>query len=114
MTERLNIGELDPKQVLQIAEKHICRALGTSEDHIRKLEEEDGDDLPALSKALADARKAVQVFFDERTRFDKYSGDIADGGGGLDLDEARNEIWRRLSCLRDARRKGGVLEGPSG
>ncbi len=112
MTESRNTGEaLSPKEVLRIAEKHICRALEALEERIRRLEEEGEEDMAALSRALGDARKAVQAFFDERTRFEKYSGEIAGGAGGLDLEAAREEVWRRLSCLVEARGAGGVSGG---
>ncbi len=60
-----------------------------------------------LKKAMDTAktvREAVQLLMAERNKVDKLRKDIAGGvgGGSLDLDAARNEIGRRLACLRRA------------
>ncbi|SEN41333.1 hypothetical protein SAMN04489859_1006102 [Paracoccus alcaliphilus] len=60
-----------------------------------------------LKKAVETARtvrEAVHLLMVERNRVDKLRKDIAGGvgGGGLDLDAARDEIGRRLACLRRA------------
>ncbi len=116
MTESLKTGEaLSPQEALRIAENHISRALKALDAHIRKVKEDGGDDVPGLQKALADAHKAVQAFLDERTRFDKLSEKFSGGGGGgLDLDTARVEIWRRLSCLAKSSGTEGISGGAEG
>ncbi|CAM3077200.1 permease [Paracoccus nototheniae] len=60
-----------------------------------------------LKKAMETAktvREAVQLLMAERIRVDKLRKDIAGdvGGGSLDLDAARDEVGRRLACLRRA------------
>lgn len=47
-------------------------------------------------------REAVGLLMAERNKVDKFRKDIAGGvgGGSLDLDAARDEIGRRLACLR--------------
>ncbi|MFC0201742.1 permease [Paracoccus rhizosphaerae] len=60
-----------------------------------------------LKKAMETAktvREAVQLLMAERIKVDKLRKDIAGGvgGGSLDLDAARDEIGRRLACLRRA------------
>ena len=60
-----------------------------------------------LKKAMDTAktvREAVQLLMAERNKVDKLRKDIAGGvgGGSLDLDAARDEIGRRLACLRRA------------
>ncbi|RJL05621.1 permease [Paracoccus aestuarii] len=60
-----------------------------------------------LKKAMETAktvREAVQLLMAERSKVDKLRKDIAGGvgGGALDLDAARDEIGRRLACLRRA------------
>ncbi|TJZ94040.1 permease [Paracoccus gahaiensis] len=60
-----------------------------------------------LKKAIETAktvREAVQLLMAERIKVDKLRKDIAGGvgGGSLDLDAARDEIGRRLACLRRA------------
>ncbi|RJE81237.1 permease [Paracoccus sp. JM45] len=74
-----------------------------------KLEVAKPEDLdPAkLKKAMETAktvREAVQLLMAERNKVEKLRKDIAGGvaEGGLDLDAARDEIGRRLACLRNA------------
>jgi hypothetical protein len=60
-----------------------------------------------LKKAMDTAktvREAVQLLMAERNKVDKLRKDIAGGvgGGSLDLGAARDEIGRRLACLRRA------------
>jgi hypothetical protein len=60
-----------------------------------------------LKKAVETAqtlRNAVHLLMTERTKVDKLRKEIAGGvgGGSLDLDAARDEIGRRLACLRRA------------
>lgn len=64
-------------------------------------------DAGALKKALSsakDVRDACAHLRQEREKVDKLRKDIAGavGGGSLDLDGARDEIGRRLACLRRA------------
>ena len=60
----------------------------------------------AVAKAKTSAtevRKAIQTVFEERHRLDRFNDKDTGSGGGivLDLDAARDEIGRRLACLRD-------------
>lgn len=60
-----------------------------------------------MKKAIDTAktvREAVQLLMAERIKVDKLRKDIAGGvgGGSLDLGAARDEIGRRLACLRRA------------
>lgn len=60
-----------------------------------------------LKKAVEAARTvrdAISLLMQERNKVDKLRKDIAGGlgGGSLDLDAARDEIGRRLACLRRA------------
>ncbi|WP_157994854.1 permease [Paracoccus tegillarcae] len=64
-------------------------------------------DAAALKKAITsarDVREACGHLRQERDKVDKLRKDIAGGvgGGSLDLDGARDEIGRRLACLRRA------------
>ena len=56
-------------------------------------------------KVVRDLRVAAALVLEERNRVDKLRKDIAGGigAGTLDLDAARDEIGRRLACLRRAR-----------
>ncbi|MFN3274911.1 MAG: permease [Paracoccus sp. (in: a-proteobacteria)] len=67
----------------------------------------DGIDPARLKKAVEAARTvrdAIQLLMVERNKVDKLRKEIAGGvgGGSLDLDAARDEIGRRLACLRRA------------
>lgn len=61
-----------------------------------------------LKEAMVQARAlraAAQTMMDERNRVDKLRKEVGGGCGGagsLDLDAARDEVGRRLACLRRA------------
>ena len=62
-----------------------------------------GDRLKEAVRLARELRAATQLMLEERNRVDKLRKEIAGGGGGaLDLDAARDEIGRRLACLRRA------------
>ena len=64
-----------------------------------------GDGLKEAVKLARELRAATQLMLEERNRVDRLRKEIAggvDGGGALDLDAARDEIGRRLACLRRA------------
>lgn len=63
-----------------------------------------GDALKKALKSARDVREACGHLRQERDKVDKLRKDIAGGvgGGSLDLDAARDEIGRRLACLRRA------------
>ncbi|AXC50144.1 permease [Paracoccus suum] len=63
------------------------------------------DDLKDAVKLAREMRGATLVMIEERNRIEKLRKDVAGGCGGagaLDLDAAREEIGRRLACLRRA------------
>lgn len=62
------------------------------------------DDAKETGKVARDLRIATGLVLEERNRVDKLRKDIAGGvgPGTLDLDAARDEIGRRLACLRRA------------
>ncbi|TRW96862.1 permease [Paracoccus sp. M683] len=64
----------------------------------------DADALKKAVKSAKDVREALDHLKQERMKVDKLRKDIAGGVGGgcLDLDAARDEIGRRLACLRRA------------
>lgn len=63
------------------------------------------DQVKDAVKTVRELRAATQLVLEERNRVDKLRKDIAGGvgTGQLDLDAARDEIGRRLACLRRAR-----------
>jgi hypothetical protein len=54
--------------------------------------------------AVRELKAAFQVVMEERTRVDKLRKQVAGvvHGHALDFEAARDEIGRRLACLRDA------------
>ena len=72
-----------------------------------KAQEPEGVDPAELKQAIRiakDIREAMHLLLVERNRVDKLRKDIAGGVGAgcLDLGAARDEIGRRLACLRRA------------
>ncbi len=70
----------------------------------RKISAGETDELKDAVKLVRDLRAATQLMLEERNKVDKLRKDIAGGvgAGELDLEQARNEIGRRLACLRRA------------
>ncbi|MDN3712278.1 permease [Paracoccus cavernae] len=70
----------------------------------RKIQAGETDEIKESAKLVRDLRAATQLVLEERNRVDKLRKDAAGsvGAGALDLDAARDEIGRRLACLRRA------------
>ncbi len=111
MTKDTPNGEgMSPHVALTIAEKHFWRALQALEEHLQEKEADAEISGQQVAKATADIRKAMQTIFDERVKVDQFRTKISGvaGGSALDLERARFEIGRRLSCLRQSRRSGTI------
>ena len=100
---------MDPSEAIAVAEGLFWSYVKDLKRHEAALEaRQSGAVDPAeLKDALQTAkvvREAVGLLMVERNRVDKLRKDIAGGvgGGSLDLDAARDEIGRRLACLRRA------------
>ncbi|WJS86206.1 permease [Paracoccus sp. TOH] len=70
----------------------------------RKITAGKTDDLKESGKLVRALRDATQMVLEERNKVDKLRKDAAGqvGAGALDLVAARDEIGRRLACLRRA------------
>ncbi|MDO5657849.1 MAG: permease [Paracoccus sp. (in: a-proteobacteria)] len=84
---------------------------GCAEDLVRlrgQLQAGDTEGLKDAVKLARELRSAAQLMLEERNKVDKLRKDIAGvvGHGALDLDAARDEIGRRLACLRRAKGSG--------
>lgn len=102
------------EEYLKIADAFFLRVLKELDRQLSAAELADCETTPGLAKAVTEVRRAMQTVFEERKRLEQ-SGSNAFGGAGsgaLDLAEARDEIGRRLACLRDARGAGSVSEQP--
>ncbi|WP_141246528.1 hypothetical protein [Actibacterium ureilyticum] len=106
-------GELAAQEVLAEAEEHYRRTIRALTEIIADVETGRSARARDLKGALSDLNKAAQTAFDERARVEKRiradAGIINDYA--LDLDAARDEIRRRLACLRGA---GGAGRVPGG
>ena len=100
---------MDPSEAIAVAEGLFWSYVKDLKRHEAALEaRQSGAVDPAeLKDAMQTAkvvREAVGLLMVERNRVDKLRKDIAGGvgGGSLDLDAARDEVGRRLACLRRA------------
>ncbi|MBK4217839.1 permease [Paracoccus caeni] len=108
--------EAQPKRVAVDPEEEMAVVHGLFWSYVQDFERHRGvmearidgaieaEDLKAAVKAARDVRDAISLLFEERNRVEKLRREIAGGvgGGALDLDAARDEIGRRLACLRRA------------
>ncbi|WP_347267255.1 permease [Paracoccus sp. (in: a-proteobacteria)] len=89
---------------LEIADG-LFRSYAADLDRLRrKIEAGNTDELKESGKLVRALRDATQLVLEERSKVDKLRKDAAGqvGAGALDLDAARDEIGRRLACLRRA------------
>lgn len=100
---------MDPGEAIAVAEGLFWSYVKDLKRHETALEARQGGavDPAEIKEAMQTAkvvREAVGLLMAERNRVDKLRKDIAGGvgGGSLDLDAARDEIGRRLACLRRA------------
>lgn len=63
----------------------------------------DGAELKRATETAKTVRQAIHLLMEERQKLEKYRKNISGSGdSGFDLDAARDEIGRRLACLRRA------------
>ncbi|WP_149764313.1 permease [Paracoccus thiocyanatus] len=90
--------------VLEIADG-LFRSYAAELNRLReKIEAGETGELKESTRLVRDLRAATQMVLEERSKVDKLRKDAAAGvgAGALDLDAARDEIGRRLACLRRA------------
>ncbi|QRZ15304.1 permease [Paracoccus methylovorus] len=90
--------------VLEIADG-LFRSYAQELNRLRqKIEAGETDELKESARLVRDLRAATQMVLEERSKVDKLRKDAAGrvGAGALDLVAARDEIGRRLACLRRA------------
>lgn len=105
--EKRQADAVDPNEVIAVAEGLFWSYVKDLKRHEAALESResgavDPAELKEAVQAARNVREAVGFLMQERNRVDKFRKDIAGGvgGGSLDLDAARDEIGRRLACLR--------------
>ncbi|MDB6178022.1 hypothetical protein PAF17_10960 [Paracoccus sp. Z330] len=101
--------ECSPEEAISVVEGLFWSYIRDLRRHEAALEarERGAVDPAELKEAMHSAkvvREAVHLLLSERNKVDKLRKDITGGvgGGSLDLDSARDEIGRRLACLRRA------------
>ncbi len=100
----LGAGGAPDISVVEIADG-LFRSYAADLDRLRrKITAGETDDLKESGKLVRALRDATQMVLEERTKVDKLRKDAAGqvGAGALDLVAARDEIGRRLACLRRA------------
>ncbi|WBU53833.1 permease [Paracoccus sp. SCSIO 75233] len=113
MTVKFDQGTEPPEGVFQpqsaMEDIEIAGALfrGCAEDLTllrRRLRAGEIGDLKDAVKVARELRSATQLMLEERNKVEKLRKDIAGGvgAGAFDLAAARDEIGRRLACLRRA------------
>lgn len=104
MTITFSVGESAPAEMLALTEEWLgeaARSIALAVQELRAGRAEGGKD---VLQAVRDLKAAIQLLNEERNRIEKHAKQIAGaaGAGPLDLDAARDEIGRRLACLRAA------------
>ena len=102
--------EGETPEALLVASQELYRSIAVElAEAARRLVTGETTDAKAALHAVREMRAAFVVVMDERTRVDKLrtqiagvEGDVGAAQGGLDFDAARDEIGRRLACLRAA------------
>ncbi len=95
-------GQAD--ECVDMAERQFLDALRAVEAVTRKIRQQELDALAEVPKAAAHAAQATKQLLSEKTRVHELQkrniGIVRDFA--IDLDAARDEIGRRLACLRAA------------
>lgn len=94
----------DTIETIEIASGVFRDAAEDMERLRRKLRAGDLGELKDAAAMARSLRNATQQMIEERNKVDKLRKEIAGGVGDgcFDLDAARDEIGRRLACLRRA------------
>ncbi len=103
MTVRFTAGEPDQKSQVTAAEELYDEIAGEVRAAIRRIRSGELD-VKSTTQAAKDMRQALMLVLEERSRVAKLHKEEAGCviGYALDFDAARDEISRRLACLRDA------------
>ncbi|SDW48377.1 hypothetical protein [Roseicitreum antarcticum] len=109
--EQARAGKTTPRGLHGLADRMVTRSIEALEAMLGQLEA--GQVIPPkdVVTEIANFRKAVEIAFNER----KQLGSRSDGDGpdpALDLRAARDEVSRRLACLRAAEGGGSLPEQP--
>lgn len=104
MNMDLSLGDASQVDLLAETERLYREVAEELAMATRRVSEGDIGEVGNAVRAVKELRAAFGMVMDERTRVEKLrkqAGGVI-GGTRLDLDAARDEIGRRLACLRDA------------
>jgi hypothetical protein len=108
MTIKFRDGDAPPVDVLAATEEYLREAAEELVRTVNAVRAGKIGEVKAAQQSVRDLKTLFQMVMDERTRVDKLRKQVAgvlDGAGhghAFDFGAARDEIGRRLACLRDA------------
>jgi hypothetical protein len=103
MAIRFTEGDAIPEDVLGFVEGFFRKAIGDLESAMSAITAGKFSSIPKAEKAKDEVAKLARLLIEERARVDKLRKQVAGSvgaGSELDLWAARDEIGRRLACLR--------------
>ena len=109
---------IEAERKVEQAYKALNTAVEVLEHQLDALRKQSGAMTPADAEAVVKEMKAVNAAFLWAMQQEGKARDAGSqrygrrGGGQLDLGAARDEIGRRLACLRAAGAGGALSEGP--
>lgn len=106
MTIRFSDGEAEPDEGLRLTEELFRIAVGDLNAALTAIRDGQFEAAKAGKAAVRDLVDMSKQVLEGRRNVEKLRKQIAGDVGArseLDLDAARDEIGRRLACLRDAR-----------
>lgn len=97
-------GDETPRDLISATDDMFKEAAEEFYLALRKVRAGETGEVKAAMMAVKDLKAAFQLAMEERTRIDKLRKQVAGtvDGQTLDFDAARDEIGRRLACLRNA------------
>jgi hypothetical protein len=104
MTVKFSGGDGDPVDLLAATETMLREGAAEAVRTMQEVRAGRFGEIKDAQALMRDLRQMFQTFMDERTRVDKLRQQTAGvvRGHALDFAAARDEIGRRLACLRDA------------
>jgi hypothetical protein len=104
MTINFSLGEEPPVDLLEVVERHCQDAAEGLVRTVEAIRTGQQKDATAAVAAIRELRAALQTVMLERNNLEKLrrQGAGAVGARSIDFDAARDEIGRRLACLRNA------------
>jgi hypothetical protein len=104
MTIKFRDGDEPPVDVLAATEEYLRETVEQIVRAVRDVRAGRAGDIKAAQLIVRDLKTLFAMIMDERTRVEKLRKQVAGvvHGHALDFGAARDEIGRRLACLRDA------------